>query len=250
MNTSLRRLVSVVGILVVLGLPGAVTAHEGGSFTASAAESAVPSVDGVVGTVEWADATPYAVAFGQLGTGTVRFLHADGDLYIGVVVKDPNSGVTPSFGVFFDDNHNGESEFGEDAWRAANGSESGQDLHVSDSGSSHEPDTNHTDGAGTVDGDVMFELRHGLCEDSSFDMCASVGETLGLTFQYRRNSDLFFNAPPANSDLFDPSNWAHLTIGSSDDDTTPPEVTVIAPKAGDVVSGTITATATHPTTSA
>ena len=58
----------------------------------------------------------------------------------------------------------------------------------------------------------MFELKHSLCTDRSQDMCVSVGETLGLTFQYRRNSDLFFNAPPANSDLFDPSDWAHLTI--------------------------------------
>ena len=46
------------------------------------------------------------------------------------------------------------------------------------------------------------------------------GETLGLTFQYRRNSDLFFNAPPANSDLFDPSDWAHLLLADSEDDAT------------------------------
>ena len=97
--------------------------------------------------------------------------------------------------------------------------------------------------AGTVDGDVMFELKHSLCTDRSQDMCVSVGETLGLTFQYRHNADLFFNAPPANSDLFDPSDWAHLMIADSEDDTTPPEVTVTTPKPGDVVSGTITATA-------
>ena len=241
MNTSLRRFVTVVGIGVVLGLPGAVWAHEGGTFTATAAVSAVPTVDGVVGTVEWADATAYPVAFGDLGTGTVRFLQADGQLYVGVVVKDPNAGVSPSFGVFFDDNHNGESEFGEDAWRVSNGSESGQDLHVDDSGSSHNADNvNDTDGAGTRDGDVMFELKHSLCTDHSQDMCVSVGQTLGVTFQYRRNADLFFNAPPANSNLFSPNDWADLILASSDGDTTPPEVTVTAPKPGDVVSGTIT----------
>ncbi len=244
MNTALRRLLTVLGMVVLLCLPGAVSAHEGGSFTAVPAASAVPSIDGVVGTVEWADATPYSVTFGSLGTATVRFLHADGDLYVGVVVKDPTPDISPSFGIFFDENHNGESEFGEDAWRASMGSESGEDLHVDDSGSSHVPDTNHTDAAGTRDGDVMFELRHDLCQDSSFDMCTSVGETLGVTFQYRQNSDLFFNAPPANSDLFNPSDWADLVLAdSSEGDTEPPEVTVTAPKPGDVVSGTITATA-------
>ena len=243
MSRSLRRLVSLLGIGIVLGLPGAIAAHEGGSFIATAAGSP-PTIDGVVGGTEWASATPYDVAFGPFGTGTVRFLHANGDLYVGVVIKDPEPSTGPSFGVFFDDDHDGEISFQDDVWRASNGRESGQDLHVDDSGSSHNEDAvNDTEGAGTVDGDVMFELKHSLCTDRSQDMCASVGQTLGLTFQYRHNADLFFNAPPANSDLFDPSDWAHLTLASSEDDTTPPEVTVIAPKPGDVVSGTITAVA-------
>jgi hypothetical protein len=245
-SSSLWRLVSVVVIGVVLGLPGAVVAHEGGSFTAPAAVSAVPTIDGIVSAAEWADATSYDVVFGDLGNATVRFVHDSNDLYVGVVVKDPTLDISPSFGVFFDDNHDGEPGFGEDAWRASIGESSGEDLHISDSGSSHEPDTNHTDAAGTNDGDVMFELRHGLCEDSSFDMCVSEGETLGVTFQYRRNSDQFFNAPPADSNLFSPVDWADLVIAAAPEgDTEPPEVTVTAPKDGDVVSGTEVAVAAN-----
>ena len=248
MNTSLRRLVTLLGIGVVLGLPGAVAAHEGGSFTAAAAESAAPTVDGVVGTVEWAGATPYSVAFGPLGTGTVRFLHAErrplhrrrgegsGRRRLALVRRLLRR--RPRRRDRVQRRRRG---------GLSNGSESGEDLHVDDSGSSHNRGHQPTTPMRRerVDGDVMFELRHSLCSDRERTTCACrSGETVGLTFQYRRNSDLFFNAPPANSDLFDPSDWAASADRvDADDDTTPPEVTVTAPKAGDVVSGTITAAA-------
>ena len=167
-----------------------------------------------MGTTEWAGATPYDVAFGPFGTGTVRFLHADGDLYVGVVVKDPEPSTGPSFGIFFDDNHNGEIEFQEDVWRASNGRESGQDLHVDDSGSSHNEDTvNHTDGAGTRRRrrDVRAEAQsvHGLgattCARRSGRRSASPSSigTTPTSSSTRR---------PPTPNLFDPSDWADLML--------------------------------------
>ena len=63
-NRSLRRLVSLLGLGIVLSLPGAVAAHEGGSFIAAAAGVGRRRSMGSWARSEWASATPYDVAFG------------------------------------------------------------------------------------------------------------------------------------------------------------------------------------------
>ena len=187
----LRRLVWVVVLLAAFALPATAWAHGGGNYTAGDT-SAPPTIDGVVSASEWVDARPYSVVFGNLGNGTVRFAHTSTDLYISVVIQDATPGPTPSLGVYFDNGHNGSSDFGDDAWLAATGSSSGSDLfydNTGPAGPTYSSDVlgngaNDTVAAGTVSGStVAFELRHPLCTDQSGDICVGVGRSLGVDFR-------------------------------------------------------------------
>src|ERR671923_2375616 len=244
-NLSYRGLTCAVFAAVACAAPGVAQAHGGGHYVAGPATTP-PTVDGTVGGSEWAGATPYTVAFGSFGNGTVRFLHTPTDLYVGVIVQDATPGLTPSFDVFFDNDHDGIKDTGDDAWLSAVGF-SGQDFFYSPTGTggpSHYNDTvgggsNQTVSAGTSPGDiVMFELKHPLCSaDTTHDICTSLGQTLGVDFQYERSSPGgFVNAP--GPDLFNPSNnWADLVLAAND--VTPPTVSVTAPPAGSILRGTV-----------
>jgi hypothetical protein len=179
-------------LVAVFALPGVAQAHGGGTYVAGAA-TAAPTVDGVVEFSEWADATPYSVDFGSLGNATVRFVHTPTDLYVGVIVDDPSPGLGPTFGVFFDNDHDGLKDLGDDVWRAtvdAAGRDAFYDPEGAD-GPGHYEDgdgdgTNDTFAVGSgTEGGGAYELRHPLCsEDTSHDLCVSTGQTLGVDFQY------------------------------------------------------------------
>ena len=104
-------------------------------------------------------------------------------------------------------------------------------------------DPNDTVAAGTVSGStVTFELRHPLCTDHSGDICASVGRTLGVDFQYVRNPTAGgVSAPGPN--IFDQGlNWADLAIAAGD--VVAPAVTVTDPATGSTLSGVVPVAAT------
>jgi hypothetical protein len=251
-NVLLRRWTPVLVVGAALALPGVASAHGGGDYVAGATTTA-PTVDGVVNAAEWANATPYTVVFGSLGTATIQFLHTSTDLYVGVNVNDATPGVQPNFTVYFDEPHDGEKLLGEDAWIAGTGPATGQDFfwdpdrvtNGSYFNDNVDNGTEDTVGAGTIAGtETMFELRHPLCSsDTGHDLCASVLGSLGLNFQYQRNvlPGDFEVAPgdPGNPSL----NWADLTFAAAPPDDISPQVTVTAPVAGTLVSGTITAAA-------
>jgi Tol biopolymer transport system component len=242
---------SVLCIVLVAAvvLPGVARAHGGGTYLAGAAGTA-PTVDGLIGSSEWADAIPYTVDFGALGTATVRFVHTPTDLYVGVVVNDPSATPTPAFDVFFDNDHDGAKDLGDDAWLAfTNGF--AQDFFFDPGGTGGASHYNDTVGGGTTETVAAatasgtgstFELRHPLCSaDTAHDICASTGQTLGVDFQYDRGTlGAFVNAP--GPDLLDPSNnWADLVLAAGD--VVPPTAAVTAPTAGSVVRGTVTVAA-------
>ena len=254
MNSSLRRLVTVVVIGVALGVPGVASAHGGGTYTGAA--SAAPTVDGVVNTSEWAAATAYPLVFGSLGNATVQFLHTSTHLYVGVIVQDATPGTNPELALFFDDNHDGAKQIGEDVWLGFPGF--GQDYFFDDpappggADMSHYADTtgggsSDTVALGTISGansTVMFEISHPLCStDDTHDVCATVGlgQTLGVDFFYQRGTPPGGLALAPGGDAFDPSvNWADLSLAADD---IAPTVSVTAPAAGTLVTGTVTAAA-------
>ena len=161
--------------------------------TRPGATATPPTIDGTLTSAEWADATAYSLTFGSI-PATVRFEHTATDLYVGVVVQDLQPGTTPAISVYFDNNHDGIKNAGDDAWLDFVGSGGGEDYFYDPTGTggaSHYNDligsgTNDTIAAGTsTSGAVTFEIRHPLCSaDTAHDICASVGQTLGVDFQY------------------------------------------------------------------
>ena len=246
-----RRLCGVCVLLVAtsIAVPSVANAHGGGTFVAGSATSA-PTVDGVFGPSEWADATPSTVDFGALGTATVRFVHTPTDLYVGVVVEDANPGLGPTFEVYFDHDHDGLKESGDDLWRAPVGG-SGGDSYWDPAGldgPGHYVDTanggtNDTSASGTSsDGISVYEFRHPLCSaDTPHDICASTGQTLGVDFRYLRGGLGGIAAAPGPN-LLDPSNnWADLVLAAGD--VVAPTANVTAPAAVSVVRGTVSVAA-------
>ena len=240
-----RGLACVVLAALACAAPGVARAHGGGQYIAGQAPAA-PTVDGVIGATEWTGSTPYTVPFGTLGNGTVRFLYTPTDLYVAAVIADSLPGVTPSFGVFLDNDHDGIKDTGDDAWLAAAGV-AGQDFFYSPTGIDgprHYNDTvgggsNQTTASGTnAAGNVVFEFRHPLCSaDVTHDICTSPGQTLGVDFQYARSGPGgFANAPGA--DLFDPhNNWADLILAAND--VTSPDLNLHTPAVGAVLRGKV-----------
>jgi TolB protein len=241
-----RLLACAVLAAAACAAPGVAQAHGGPTYLAGEVSGPAPTIDGVVTQQEWDDSDVAGLAFGSLGNSTLRFVHTPTHLYIAAVVQDPAPGPAPAFNVLFDDDHDGAKDQGEDAWLSFVGG-GGEDFFYSDVGTDAEghyndvgdgTGTNDTVAAGTISGsgDVMIEQRHPLCSaDTSHDICVSPGQTLGINFQYQRESLVFANAPGPSP--FDPSSWADLTLVAGD--VVWPTVDVTAPAAGSLLRGTV-----------
>jgi hypothetical protein len=239
-----------VGVLAALALPGFAWAGGGPTYQAGAVTAAPPTIDGTLAPAEWADSTAYSVTFGSI-PATVRFEHTANALYVGVVVQDLLPGPAPSLGVYFDNNHDGFKNAGDDLWLDFAGSIA-QDFFFDPSASgghgSHVNDLNVAGGSMdtiasgvTTSGGVTFEIEHPLCSaDTAHDICAAVGQTLGVDFQYSNGSG-FSDAP--GPDTFNPAlTWGDLLLAAGD--TAAPTVTVTQPTAGSTLSGTVPVAAT------
>ena len=221
----------LVGFVVALALPGVARAHHQPPIVFQGATAATtPTVDGVLATGEWTDASAYPVTFGTL-SGTVRFKHDAQYLYVALTVNDSGAG-SKSTSFFFDDNHDGLKQAGEDDILAFVGpGDTGGDFYYSSTGdiggASHYGDTSNAPGTtppgnGTRDviaggtefaGQVTFELRHPLCSaDDVHDFCLANGDTVGVLLQYQSGGP-FWRYP--GTDAFNPSDWADLTISNA-----------------------------------
>ena len=228
MRNQLRLVVGVIGALA-LALPGVAQAHHVPPIDFQAATAATtPTIDGVIGDGEWTDATSYDVTFNGL-PGTARFKHDAGFLYVAMTVTDL-SGGSKEMGAFFDDNHDGIKDPGEDVMLGfASPFSFGADYYYSSAGSSgatHYADTS-TDGtnppgdgtddivgAGQVVGsEVTFEMRHPLCsDDTAHDFCLAPGDTVGVDLMYVLSGTGFMYP---GADAFAPSDWADLTLSAA-----------------------------------
>ncbi|MDX6451041.1 MAG: large repetitive protein [Gaiellaceae bacterium] len=252
-NIPFRRTVVGVVMLAALALPGVAWPSGGPAYQAGATASP-PTIDGTITPAEWAGATAYSLTFGSI-PATVRFERTATDLYIGVVVTDLSPGTSPGLSAFFDNDHDGLRELGDDAWLSFIGL--AQDFFYSPTGFAPGGAGYYNDsvGGGPSDtvasatsgsGGVTFEIQHPLCSgDSAHDICATVGQTLGVDFQYQPTVG-FFDAPGTNP--ADPSaGWGDLLLASGGPDTVPPTVHVTLPVAGSVLSGTSVAVAADAT---
>ena len=216
-------------MVLALALPGIAQAHHNPPVDFQAATAAtIPTIDGVIGTGEWSDTSAYDVTIAGL-PGTVRFKHDADFLYVALTMTD-NSGGSKEMGAFFDDNHDGIKDPGEDVMLGfASPFSFGADYYYSSAGAAgatHYADTS-TDGtnppgdgtddivgAGQVAGsDISFELRHPLCsDDTAHDFCLTPGDTVGVDLMYVINQTGFMY-PGASAN--DPSDWADLTLSAA-----------------------------------
>jgi Tol biopolymer transport system component len=218
----------LVGLLIGAAVPSIAWAHHDPPIVYDATTAAVvPTIDGFVAPGEWSDTPSYDVTFAGL-SGTARFKHDAQFLYAALTVTDPDF-TSNSMGIFFDDDHDGVKDAGEDTVLAfASPFSFGADYFYATSGPSgatHYPDdgtdattppgggTSDITGAGEVAGsEVTFELKHPLCSaDTVHDFCLDPGNTVGL--------DLMYVIPPTGflypgASAFDPSDWADLTISA------------------------------------
>jgi hypothetical protein len=230
----LRRTAIGIVMLAALALPGLAWGGGGPAYLAGATTTP-PTIDGALIPGEWADSTAYNLSFDTI-PATVRFERTATDLYIGVVLQDLAPGAAPSLSVFFDNNHDGIKDHGDDVWRASVGS-AGEDLFYDATTGSHVsdfPGPNDTFAAGTgTSGAVTFEIRHPLCSgDTAHDLCATVGQTLGVDFQYAPGTapGVFVDAPGPNP--ADPSiTWVDLQLAGD----------VLPPPAAGSLSGSVVA---------
>ena len=155
-----------------------------------------PTLDGAVGSMEWASADTFTATFGAL-QGTVYVGRDSTDLYLAISV--PNSGATGpgSSAFYFDNNDNGVTEIGDDI-KGLNSGGSFLDYYALDgnfSSTSDAADGGATDGAAAqsyAGGLDMFEYRIPLCDaDHSHDFCFTVppypdlpAAKLGFTVAY------------------------------------------------------------------
>jgi Tol biopolymer transport system component len=216
----------LIGLLAAAVLPGVARPHHSPPVLYHGSVAATtPDIDGQIGAGEWTDTPSYAVNFGTL-PATVRFKHDAAFLYIAFSVTDNGVGGK-SITYFFDDNHDGIKNAGEDAVTVASGGGEG-DFYFSSAGSdgaTHYADVStggtNPPGGGTEDvlegatdaaGTVTFEVRHPLCsEDAAHDFCVTPGSVLGVQLQYKSGGS-FFGYPGASP--LDPSDWADLTIAA------------------------------------
>ena len=216
-------------LLAAAVLPGVALAHHTPAILYNGATAATtPTINGVIGAGEWTDTPSYEATFEGL-PGTVRFKHDAEFLYVAMTVTD-DSGGSKEMGVFFDDDHDGIKDPGEDVMLGfASPFSFGADYYYSSAGSSgatHYSDTG-TDGtnppgggtddivgAGEVVGpNVTFELRHPLCsEDTVHDFCLDPGDTVGLDLMYVIDGTGFMFP---GADAFVPADWADLTISDA-----------------------------------
>ena len=224
----LSTIAVLLGMLAAGALPGVARAHHEPTILFDAATATTtPTINGLIGPGEWDDTPSYAVNFGG-NSGTVMFKH-DTDFLYAALTLTHDSIASKSMGIFFDDDHDGVKEPGEDTVLAFESPSFGADYYYASagaSGSAHYADTGNdgdnpggggTDdivGAGAVVGpNVTFELRHPLCStDDVHDFCLAPGDTVGLELMFVSGGIPSFYP---GADPFVPNDWADLKISDA-----------------------------------
>jgi MBG domain (YGX type) len=235
----LRRKVLISLAFVAAALvPAGASGHAPGLvWSAPMNPGDAPVIDGTVGAAEWAAATSVSVPFGGHPT-TVRFMRDANYLYVAATVTDNSQPVGSSFTAFFDNNHDGVRNRGDDAIAASTGAQGSQgpnnDLFwngTNDAADVSDGGTSDVAGAGTTTPkNVSFEIRHPLCSaDHSHDFCVGAdGATLGIDLQYSGEGSGALRRFPSDN-LGDASAWADLQIPSSGPAVSSASISIGAP---------------------
>jgi hypothetical protein len=224
-ETGSIRCVAVLGAIVVALIVASGGAHAlGGSpvLTAPLALSA-PTIDGSIDPAgEWADAGRLPLA-GQFGAhpATLYVKHDATYLYVLLIVADdpPPPGIfCCSATLYFDDNHNGIRDPGEDSMAFGPADQSSDGFFTPDPYPTYADDsafggTDDTFGRGSYDSSghrLILEARKPLCSGDSHDFCLQNGSILGFTVDYFTSAQTATLDYPATPDDF--AHFADLRI--------------------------------------
>jgi hypothetical protein len=203
LRVALRRAFWGLVVLGALIAPAAASAHNPTGPINASTSTNVPTLDGTVNSAEWADAQPYALNFTG-HTGTLWVKHTATTIYFAARINDA-VGSTPSLLLYFDNNHNGVKDAGEDG--VVSDSSNG-DFFYSPSTSNHPRDTqdggtNDVVAASGFDlgaGQAMFEMSHPKnTADDAHDFSVADGQTVGMHAEYATTGPSFFEYPAATS---------------------------------------------------
>jgi len=170
-------------------------AHAAG-FSLSSFTSTAPTIDGIIGATEWANAAKvdFSFLFDRFGGGTIYVMNDDKNLYIAVKVAD-NSLTGRNLELDFDNDHRGIRATGDDIKTLDQNSF--YDFYVSAVPPDSYAIASDETAGGTVDGTGKatsdgtfnyFEFSLPLCSsDISHDFCVSAGGTLGFNLFYGYN---------------------------------------------------------------
>jgi Tol biopolymer transport system component len=206
--------------LVLLGAPTAGGHGADFAFPVAALTTAAPTLDGVMDTNEWASASTFAFPTGA-ADGQVWAVHDGTYLYVAFRRVDNATGGNSGFQVYFENDHDGVNEPGDDAWSVGlntTANTSGTNDSNWNSGWPDDDDDggiNNTEGAAKYTapgGEQVFELRHRLCQpDGTRDIClVDDGTTIaGITFLYfdSGGSQAFYPAA-----FTAPGQYGHITL--------------------------------------
>jgi hypothetical protein len=203
-----------------LGLAAAIVegalVSAGGTLAASGPPPALPStpvIDGKIGPTEWVDASHLSLPF-KGHSGTLYLEHDSRYLYVLFVVDD--SGLPASCcdaAIYFDENHDGVLQPGEDAMLFKG---SGVDEFWDGSSWANDVSDNGTDDVRTAErydaatGHVILEGRKPLCSgDRAHDFCEKPVGTVGFAVDYTSAGKAYFTYP---GDPTDGSQYGILSL--------------------------------------
>src|SRR3954447_3991403 len=218
---AVRRAAAVAAVAeVALVLSVGALAHAGSPRLAAPAAANSPSVDGSIKPEnEWADAGSLSIPFaGHPATLSVK--HKDGFLYALLTVRDdpPGGGIQCcSATLFFDNNHNGARDPGEDEMGFGPGNQASDQFFLVGGGGSADArlagGTADATTAGSYDaatGRLIIEARKPLCSgDNAHDFCVKIGDTLGFTLEYFASGGSTFDYPATPDDF---AHFADLVV--------------------------------------
>ncbi|HEV2951381.1 MAG TPA: hypothetical protein VGZ51_04705, partial [Actinomycetota bacterium] len=172
-----------------------------------------PDLDGFLSPGEWSAAT--AVPFPDDPNGATAYVMNDGGyLYAALEYTDPGGGR--SFSLYFDDDHSGTLDVGEDLWVADGTVGGGGDwFYNGETWSADGVDDTRWEQRFNPDNDrVVFEVAHRLCTaEESSDICLTPGEVAGIKLLYHDFALLQPFTYPAGFPTA-PATYADLTIAA------------------------------------
>lgn len=201
----------------------------------SASTSTAPSIDGIIGTTEWSNAASQdfvlrdcdpercAGVFNSI-YATIYVMNDHANLYTAVRTSD--TGLERRWvQLFFDDNHNGLREVGEDIllsppspptpnyldWHLTTVTETGYGYTFDKKSGQDGSVAMTTDGTSNY-----FEFSHPLCSlDTEQDFCLSEDDIVGFKFTYVKQPSGYDYQPYYGSSIEAPSTWGDIIIAHS-----------------------------------